>query len=115
MTTPDLPTPDDLARLREAATRYGFDSLRLLFRAYDAVVAERDELRRMAHAALDDMTLCNHPGCMRFATRLAYEHPMGMFCADHLNDRGVRRDIHHLLPDTALDDLAAVLPAKETP
>lgn len=45
MTAPDLPTPDDLARLREAAEQYGFDSLRLLFRAYDAVVAERDEAR----------------------------------------------------------------------
>jgi|GEM_PF-5463102 len=45
MTAPDLPTPDDLARLREAAEQYGFDGLRVLFRAYDAVVAERDAAR----------------------------------------------------------------------
>lgn len=81
----------------------------------DAARADLATLRRLAQVVVDDMTLCEHPGCMRFATRLACEHPTGMFCADHLNDRGVRRDIHHLLPDTALDDMAAALPAKETP
>ena len=55
MTAPDLPTPDDLARLRKAATRYGFDSLRLLFRAYDAVVAERDEMQAEAEQLASDL------------------------------------------------------------
>lgn len=65
MTASDLPTPDDLARLREAAEQYGFDSLRLLLRAYDAVVAERDAaradlatLRRLALDAVNAVGLC---------------------------------------------------------